>query len=150
MSLLSFITKEEPITSLADLELAKGKIQLTIMKMAAAILGIIMMSVVVTMMIGLFVPNETIDNNEIFKIIGPAFSTIVGAFVGAFATMMGMKTSEFDPNVKVQELGKTDHKALAEAHVINAQAESIEADTEIKLMAAIDKYKDSDDDFGPF
>mgnify|MGYP000542199346 CR=1 FL=1 len=30
MSLLSFITKEEPITSLADLELAKGKIQLTI------------------------------------------------------------------------------------------------------------------------
>jgi hypothetical protein len=150
MSLLSFITKEEPITSLADLELAKGKIQLTIMKMAAAILGIIMMSVVVTMMIGLFVPNETIDNNEIFKIIGPAFSTIVGAFVGAFATMMGMKTADFDPNVKVQELGKTDHKALAEAHVINAQAESIEADTEIKLMAAIDKYKDSDDDFGPF
>ena len=150
MSLLSFITKEEPITSLEQLELAKGKIQLTIMKMAAAILGIIMMSVVVTMMVGLFVPNETIDNNEIFKIIGPAFSTIVGAFVGAFATMMGMKTADFDPNVKVQELGKTDHKALAEAHVINAQAESIEADTEIKLMAAIDKYKDSDEDHGPF
>jgi len=150
MSLLSFITKEEPITSLEQLELAKGKIQLTIMKMAAAILGIIMMSVVLTMMVGLFVPNETIDNNEIFKIIGPAFSTIVGAFVGAFATMMGMKTADFDPNVKVQELGKTDHKALAEAHVINAQAESIEADTEIKLMAAVDKYKDSDEDFGPF
>jgi hypothetical protein len=150
MSLLSFITKEEPITSLEQLELAKGKIQLTIMKMAAAILGIIMMSVVLVMMVGLFVPNETIDNNEIFKIIGPAFSTIVGAFVGAFATMMGMKTADFDPNVKVQELGKTDHKALAEAHVINAQAESIEADTEIKLMAAVDKYKDSDDDFGPF
>jgi hypothetical protein len=148
--LLSFITKEEPITSLEQLELAKGKIQLTIMKMAAAILGIIMMSVVLTMMVGLFVPNETIDNNEIFKIIGPAFSTIVGAFVGAFATMMGMKTADFDPNVKVQELGKTDHKALAEAHVINAQAESIEADTEIKLMAAVDKYKDSDEDFGPF
>ena len=65
MSLLSFITKEEPITSLADLELAKGKIQLTIMKMAAAILGIIMMSVVVTMMIGLFVPNETIDTRKL-------------------------------------------------------------------------------------
>ena len=150
MSLLSFITKEEPITSLEQLELAKGKIQLTIMKMAAAILGIIMMSVVLVMMIGLFVPNNVVDNNEIFKIIGPAFSTIVGAFVGAFATMMGMKTAEFDPNVKVQELGKTDHKALAEAHVINAQAESIEADTEIKLMAAIDKYHDSDEDHGPF
>ena len=150
MSLLNFFSVGKEIDTLQELEIEKGKIQLTIMKMAAAILGIIMMSVVVTMMIGLFVPNEVVDNNEIFKIIGPAFSTIVGAFVGAFATMMGMKTSEFDPNVKVQELGKTDHKALAEAHVINAQAESIEADTEIKLMAAIDKYKDSDEDHGPF
>ena len=143
MGLLSFITKEETITTLQDLEIAKGKIQLTIMKMAAFILGIIMMSVVLVMMLGLFVPNNVVDNNEIFKIIGPAFSTIVGAFVGAFATMMGMKTADFDPNVKVQELGKTDYKAIAEAN-------SIEADTEIKLMAAIDKYKDSDDDFGPF
>ena len=143
MGLLSFITKEETITTLQDLEIAKGKIQLTIMKMAAFVLGIIMMSVVLVMMIGLFAPNNVVDNNEIFKIIGPAFSTIVGAFVGAFATMMGMKTADFDPNVKVQELGKTDYKAIAEAN-------SIEADTEIKLMAAIDKYKDSDDDFGPF
>lgn len=150
MSLLSFITKEEPITTLHDLELAKGRIQLTIMKMAAFILGIIMMSVVLVMMVGLFVPNETIDNNEIFKIIGPAFSTIVGAFVGAFATMMGMKTQEFDPNVKVLDLGKTDHKALAEAHKINAEAEGIEVDNEIKMMAAIDKYHDSDEDHGPF
>ena len=150
MSLMSFLTKEEPITSLEQLELAKGKIQLTIMKLAAFVLGLIMISVVLVMMIGLFVPNETIDNNEIFKIIGPAFSTIVGAFVGAFATMMGMKTADFDPNVKTQELGKTDHKALAEAHVINAQAESIETDNEIKMMAAVDKYLDSDDDHGPF
>ena len=150
MGLMSFLTKDEPITSLEQLELAKGKIQLTIMKLAAFVLGMIMVSVVLVMMIGLFVPNETIDNNEIFKIIGPAFSTIVGAFVGAFATMMGMKTADFDPNVKVQEMGTTDHKAVAEAHKINAEAESIEADTDIKMMAAIQKYHDSDDDFGPF
>lgn len=150
MSLLSFLTKEEPITSLEQLEIAKGKIQLTIMKLAAFVLGMIMVSVVLVMMIGLFVPNETVDNNEIFKIIGPAFSTIVGAFVGAFATMMGMKVTEFDPNVKVLDLGKTDHKAVAEAHKINAEAESIEVDNEIKMMAAVDKYRDSDEDHGPF
>lgn len=150
MSLMSFLTREEPITSLEQLELAKGKIQLTIMKLAAFVLGLIMVSVVLVMMIGLFVPNNVVDNNEIFKIIGPAFSTIVGAFVGAFATMMGMKTAEFDPNVKVQELGKTDYKAMAEAHKVDAEAESIEADTEIKLMAAIDKYHNSDEDHGPF
>jgi hypothetical protein len=131
------------IDSLEKLEIEKGKVQIMIMKMAAVTLGSIMLSVVIMMLIGLFLPNAMIDNNEIFKIIGPAFSMIVGAFVGAFATMMNMKVSEFDPNVKVQEMGKTDYKHIAEAN-------SIEADTEIKLMAAVDKYKDSDDDFGPF
>jgi hypothetical protein len=150
MGLLSFIKSEENINTLQDLELAKGKIQLTIMKMVTLVLSSIMLAVVFIFLIGMFMPNHLIDNNEIFKIIGPAFSMIIGAFVGAFATMMGMKTAEFDPNVKVQELGKTDHKALAEAHVINAQAESIETDNEIKMMAAVDKYLDSDEDHGPF
>jgi di/tricarboxylate transporter len=142
MNLLSFFSSPQ-ITTFEQLEIEKGKIQLTIMKMAAAVLGIIMLSVVFIFLIGLFMPNDIIDNNEIFKIIGPAFSTIVGAFVGAFATMMGMKVTELDTNVKTQELGKTDYKALAEA-------ESIETDNEIKMMAAIDKYKNSDEDYGPF
>ena len=148
--LLDFVKVSNSIDSLEKLEIEKGKVQIMIMKMAAITLGSIMLSVVGMMLIGLFLPNAMIDNNEIFKIIGPAFSMIVGAFVGAFATMMNMKVSEFDPNVKVQELGKTDYKHIAEAHTEHAKAESIEADTEIKLMAAIDKYKDSDDDFGPF
>jgi hypothetical protein len=150
MGLLSFITKEETINSLQDLEIAKGKIQLTIMKMAAFVLGLIMISVVLVMMVGLFVPNSVIDNNEIFKIIGPAFSTIVGAFVGAFATMMGMKTADFDPNVKVQELGKTDYVKLAEARTEEAKAHSIEIDNEAKELELINKYHDSDEDHGPF
>jgi hypothetical protein len=149
MSLMSFFTAPQ-VNSLEQLELEKGKIQLTIMKMVSVVLASIMLAVVFIFLIGMFMPNHLIDNNEIFKIIGPAFSMIIGAFVGAFATMMGMKTAEFDPNVKTQELGKTDHKALAESHVINAQAESIEVDNEIKMMAAIDKYRDSDEDHGPF
>jgi|APGre2960657373_1045057.scaffolds.fasta_scaffold01247_5 hypothetical protein len=148
--LLNFVSVSKEVNTLEELEIEKGKVQIMIMKMAALTLGSIMLSVVVMMLIGMFMPNDIIDNNEIFKIIGPAFSMIVGAFVGAFATMMNMKVAEFDPNVKVQELGKTDYKHLAEAHTEHAKAESIEADTEIKLMAAIDKYKDSDDDFGPF
>jgi hypothetical protein len=141
--LLDFVKVSNNIDSLEKLEIEKGKVQIMIMKMAAVTLGSIMLSVVIMMLIGLFMPNAMIDNNEIFKIIGPAFSMIVGAFVGAFATMMNMKVSEFDPNVKVQEMGKTDYKHIAEAN-------SIEADTEIRLMAAVDKYKNSDDDFGPF
>jgi hypothetical protein len=143
MSLLRFFSVSKDIDTLHELEIEKGRTQLMVMKMAALTLSSIMFTVVLAMLVGLFMPNSVIDNNEIFKIIGPAFSMIVGAFVGAFATMMGMKTSEFDPNVKVQEMGKTNHKEVAEA-------ESILVDNEIKMMAAVQKYKDSDDDFGPF
>ena len=149
-NLLNFFTIAKEIDTLQELEIEKGKVQLTIMKMAALSFGAIMVSVVLMMMIGLFFPNDMIDNNEIFKIIGPAFSTIVGAFVGAFATMMGMKTGEFDPNVKVQELGKTDYKHLAEARTETAKARTIEIENEEKELELINKYKDSDEDFGPF
>jgi hypothetical protein len=150
MGLLSFITSEEKVNTLQELEIAKGRIQLTIMKMIAFVLAAIMLSVIFIFMIGLFMPNHVIDNNEIFKIIGPAFSMIVGAFVGAFATMMGMKTADFDPNVKVQELGKTDHKAVAEARTEEAKARSIEIDNEAKEMELVNKYHESDEDHGPF
>ena len=143
MSLLRFFSVSKDIDTLHELEIEKGRTQLMVMKMAALTLASIMFTVVFIMLVGLFMPNSVVDNNEIFKIIGPAFSMIVGAFVGAFATMMGMKTQEFDPNVKVQEMGKTNHKEVAEA-------ESILVDNEIKMMAAVQKYKDSDDDFGPF
>jgi hypothetical protein len=143
MSLLNFFSVSKDIDTLHELEIEKGRVQLMVMKLASVTLGVIMMSVVFMMLIGLFIPNDVVDNNEIFKIIGPAFSMIVGAFVGAFATMMGMKTSEFDPNVKVQEMGKTNYKEIAEA-------ESIHTDNEIKMMAAVDKYRNSDEDHGPF
>ena len=143
MNLLSFFSVAKEIDTLHELEIEKGRTQLMVMKMAALTLASIMFTVVLAMIVGLFLPNGVIDNNEIFKIIGPAFSMIVGAFVGAFATMMGMKTSEFDPNVKVQEMGKSDYKNIAEA-------ETIHVDNEIKMMEAVDKYHKSDEDHGPF
>ena len=148
--LLDFFTVRPEIDTLEELEIDKGRTQLTIMKMAATILGVIMMAVVFIFLVGMFAPNDLIDNNEIFKIIGPAFNTIVGAFVGAFATMMGMKVSEFDPNVKQQELGKTDYKHLAEARTETAKARSLEIENEEKELELLNKYKDSDDDWGPF
>lgn len=143
MNLLNFFSVSKDIDTLQELEIEKGRTQLMVMKMAALTLSSIMFTVVFAMLVGLFLPNDVVDNNEIFKIIGPAFSMIVGAFVGAFATMMGMKTADFDPNVKTQEMGKTSYKDVAEA-------DSIRMDNKIKYKEAIQKYKDSDDDFGPF
>ena len=129
-----------------ELEKEKVKMQLWVLKITAMTLASVMLSVVFVLMVGLFLPNEQIDNNEIFKIIGPAFSTIVGAFVGAFATMMGMKTAEFDPNVKQQELGKSNYKDIAEADKIEAETERYEYETRAKYL----EDDDDDEDHGPF
>jgi len=43
-------------------------------------LSAVMVSVIGVLLSGLFQAN--VDNTEIFKILGPAFQTIVGAFVG--------------------------------------------------------------------
>lgn len=51
-----------------------------ILRITVVTLAMIMVAVVVTLMFGLF--NDEVDNSEIFSIVGPAFNTIVGAFVG--------------------------------------------------------------------
>ena len=51
-----------------------------ILRVTVVTLAAIMMAVIVTLMFGLFV--KDVDNAEVFAIIGPAFNTIVGAFVG--------------------------------------------------------------------
>jgi uncharacterized membrane protein YraQ (UPF0718 family) len=54
-------------------------------------LSAVMVSVIGVLLSGLFQP--TVDNTEIFKILGPAFQTIVGAFVGVLGGR-AMKDSE--------------------------------------------------------
>lgn len=44
-----------------------------------------------TLMVGLF--NEIVDNTEIFKLINPAFQTIIGGFIGLLA---GIKLKSID------------------------------------------------------
>jgi len=51
-----------------------------ILRVTVVTLALIMCAVIFTLMFGLFA--KDVDNTEIFSIIGPAFNTIVGAFVG--------------------------------------------------------------------
>lgn len=46
---------------------------------------------VATLMVGLF--NDIVDNTEIFKLINPAFQTIIGGFIGLLA---GIKLKSID------------------------------------------------------
>lgn len=51
-----------------------------ILKVTVGTLSIIVVAVVIVLLFGFF--NENVDNQEIFAIIGPAFNTVIGAFVG--------------------------------------------------------------------
>jgi hypothetical protein len=69
----------------------KENVALWVTLIATITLAIILLSMVVVMLKGLFITE--IDNTEIFKAVTPAFQMIVGAFVGLVA---GIKLGQSD------------------------------------------------------
>lgn len=53
-----------------------------ILKTAVVSLASIMIGVVIVLLVALFVPNELVDSKDVLALIGPAFNTVIGAFVG--------------------------------------------------------------------
>lgn len=49
---------------------------------AVMTLACVILVVVIAMVAGLFMPQDVVDSDKVFEIIGPAFNTVVGAFVG--------------------------------------------------------------------
>ena len=68
----------------------KAKLSFWVTLLVSITLCIILLSMVGALLIGLFMPNNVVDNKDIFPILAPAFSTIVGGFIGLLA---GVKLS---------------------------------------------------------
>jgi hypothetical protein len=66
----------------------KAKLTFFVTMMVSFTLCIVVVGMVAVLMAGLFDP--IVDNAEIFKLISPAFQTIVGGFIGLLA---GVKLS---------------------------------------------------------
>ena len=73
----------------------KAKLTFFVTLMVSLTLCVVVVSMVAVLMIGLF--DEKVDNSEIFKLISPAFQTIVGGFIGLLA---GVKLSHDDEDKK--------------------------------------------------
>jgi nitrate/nitrite transporter NarK len=69
----------------------KGKLTFAVTLMVSATLCISVLLMVFALVTGLWF--QEIDNGEIFKLISPAFQTIVGGFIGLLA---GVKLSHED------------------------------------------------------
>ena len=61
----------------------KEKLTFVVTTSVAVTLCIVILVMVTTLMVGLFY--KEIDNAEIFKLISPAFQTIIGGFIGLLA-----------------------------------------------------------------
>jgi|TARA_R110000822_G_scaffold42820_9_gene116105 hypothetical protein len=70
----------------------KEKTLIVVIGMVSVTLCLILLSMVLVMCVGLFDP--IVDNAEIFKLIGPAFQTIVGGFIGLLA---GIQVNQNEP-----------------------------------------------------
>jgi uncharacterized membrane protein YraQ (UPF0718 family) len=56
-------------------------------------LSIVIVSVAIVLLAGLF--EDNVDNDKIFEMLGPAFNTIVGAFVGLLGGLsLGQKSDD--------------------------------------------------------
>ena len=73
----------------------KAKLTFLVTLMVSFTLCIVVVGMVGVLMAGLF--DDKVDNAEIFKLISPAFQTIVGGFIGSLA---GVKLSHGETEEK--------------------------------------------------
>lgn len=67
---------------------------IAIAKTMARTLCFVIIAMTMCLLGGLFMPNSVIDNKDIFPIIAPAFSTIIGGFIGWLAAIKLNNASE--------------------------------------------------------
>ena len=72
----------------------KAKLTFLVTLMVSFTLCVVIIGMVAVLMAGLFDP--LVDNAEVFKLISPAFQTIVGGFIGLLA---GVKLSHGEENL---------------------------------------------------
>ena len=76
MNLFQFLDKQ-------GVELTPEQVVCRVVMMVSRTLCAVILAVIFTLLYAFFDP--TIDNKEIFAILGPAFSTIIGGFIGLLA-----------------------------------------------------------------
>ena len=69
----------------------KGRLTFAVTLMVSATLCIAVLVMIIALVVGLWF--ENIDTAEVFKLISPAFQTIIGGFIGLLA---GVKLSNAD------------------------------------------------------
>ncbi len=76
----------------------KEKLTLWVTLMVSTTLCITVLAMVISFMLGLWA--KEVDNAEIFKMISPAFSTLIGGMIGFLSGIKLMQNEEKKPSCK--------------------------------------------------
>ena len=112
-------------------------------RMAVVTLAMVILVVVAAMVAGMFVSNDIVDSEKVFEIIGPAFNTIVGAFVGLLG---GLSLNANARDAKPEE--PTEPEAPEPAPIAPPETFFEKKDEPVELTEAVDD--DDDDDMAPW
>ena len=58
---------------------------------AAYTMAIVILVITAAMVAGLFAPNDVVDNEKVFGLLGYVMTSVISAVAGSYATLMGMK-----------------------------------------------------------
>lgn len=111
-------------------------------RMAVVTLAMVILVVVAAMVAGMFVSNDIVDSEKVFEIIGPAFNTIVGAFVGLLG---GLSLNANARDAKPEEPAP---EAPEPAPIAPPETFFEKKEEPVELTEAVDD--DDDDDLAPW
>ena len=114
-------------------------------RLAVTTLAMVILVVVAAMVAGMFVSNDIVDSDKVFEIIGPAFNTIVGAFVGLLGGL-SLNANARDAKPEEPPAVEPDPEPEPMAPATSMAAPVAEP---VELTEAVDD-DDDDDDMAPW
>lgn len=117
-------------------------------RLAVTTLAMVILVVVGAMVAGMFVSNDIVDSEKVFEIIGPAFNTIVGAFVGLLGGLsLNANARDAKPEDPVEPT-PVDDGPLTATPVVANETFFTNSKEEVELTETVDD--DDDDDLAPW
>ena len=126
-----------------------------VVRVAIVTLSAVILVVVLTLAVGLFMPNDVIESAAILEMVNPAFQTIIGAFVGLLGGLsLNANARDKEPEAPAPEpeaplelapeMEVSEHKSVPFARTVEPEAPKTYNDPQATVF--IDEPEDDDDD----
>ena len=116
-----------------------------VIRVAIVTLSAVILVVVLTLAVGLFMPNDLVDSAAILEMVNPAFQTIIGAFVGLLG---GLSLNANVRDAKPEEPAPVEPEPAPEP-MAPPPAPVVVPEPELELTEPVED-DDDDDDLEPW